>query len=60
MKRLLAFLLPFALTLALTACTPCGDEDEVWSAKPVIYLYPEEKQDETCDAGRSRPAPTGC
>ena len=41
MKKLLAFLLPFALTVALTACTPCDDEDEVLSAKPVIYLYPE-------------------
>ena len=51
MKKLLAFLLPFALTVALTACTPCdNDKDEVWSAKPVIYLYPEEDEDETCDA----------
>ena len=41
MKKLLAFLLPVALILAMTACTPCDDdEDEVWSAKPVIYLYP--------------------
>ena len=42
MKKLLAFLLPVALILAMTACTPCDDdEDEVWSAKPVIYLYPQ-------------------
>ena len=40
MKKLLAFLLPLALTLSLTACVPCDDENEVWSAKPVIYLYP--------------------
>ena len=50
MKKLLAFLLPLALTLSLTACVPCDDENEVWSAKPVIYLYPEEAQDEVCDA----------
>ena len=51
MKKLLAFLLPVALAFAMTACTPCdNDKDEVWSAKPVIYLYPEGDEDETCDA----------
>ena len=53
MKKLLAFLLPLALTLSLTACAPCDereDENAQYSAKPVIYLYPEEAQDEVCDA----------
>ena len=53
MKKLLAFLLPLALTLSLTACAPCDereDENAQYSAKPVIYLYPEEEQDEVCDA----------
>ena len=53
MKKLLAFLLPLALTLSLTACAPRDeqeDENAQYSAKPVIYLYPEEEQDETCDA----------
>ena len=52
MKKLLAFLLPLALTLSLTACAPCDereDENAQYSAKPVIYLYPEEAQDEVCD-----------
>ena len=45
MKKLLAFLLPLALTLSLTACGPRDereDENAQYSAKPVIYLYPEE------------------
>ena len=53
MKKLLAFLLPLALTLSLTACAPRDereDENAQYSAKPVIYLYPEEEQDEACDA----------
>ena len=53
MKKLLAFLLPLALTLSLTACGPRDereDENAQYSAKPVIYLYPEEAQDEVCDA----------
>lgn len=53
MKKLLAFLLPLALTLSLTACGPRDereDENVQYSAKPVIYLYPEEAQDEVCDA----------
>lgn len=53
MKKLLAFLLPLALTLSLTACAPRDeqeDENAQYSAKPVIYLYPEEAQDEVCDA----------
>ena len=53
MKKLLAFLLPLALTLSLTACAPRDereDENAQYSAKPVIYLYPEEEQDEVCDA----------
>ena len=53
MKKLLAFLLPLALTLSLTACAPRDeqeDENAQYSEKPVIYLYPEEEQDETCDA----------
>ena len=53
MKKLLAFLLPLALTLSLTACGPRDereDENAQYSAKPVIYLYPEEEQDEACDA----------
>ena len=41
------------LTLSLTACAPRDereDENAQYSAKPVIYLYPEEEQDEACDA----------
>ena len=49
MKKLLALLLSLALLLTLAACTP-GFWRESTTAKPVIYLYPEEKQDETCDA----------
>ena len=49
MKKLLVLVLSLALLLALAACTP-GFWRESTSAKPVIYLYPEEKQDETCDA----------
>lgn len=46
-------MLPLALTLSLTACAPRDereDENAQYSAKPVIYLYPEEEQDEVCDA----------
>ena len=53
MKKLLVLVLSLALLLTLAACTP-GFWRESTSAKPVIYLYPEEKQDETCDASRSR------
>lgn len=49
MKKLLVLVLSLALLLTLAACTP-GFWRESTSAKPVIYLYPEEKQDETCDA----------
>lgn len=49
MKKLLALLLSLALLLTLAACTPDFWRESA-SAKPVIYLYPEEKQDETCDA----------
>ena len=49
MKKLLVLVLSLALLMALAACTPDFWREST-SAKPVIYLYPEEKQDETCDA----------
>lgn len=49
MKKLLVLVLSLALLLTLAACTPDFWREST-SAKPVIYLYPEEKQDETCDA----------
>ena len=49
MKKLLALLLSLALLMALAACTPDFWREST-TAKPVIYLYPEEKQDATCDA----------
>ena len=44
MKRTILFLLVLLLLAALTGCTP---EDEQYSAKPVIYLYPEAETDVT-------------
>ena len=44
MKRIFALLLALLLLAALTSCTP---EDEQYSAKPVIYLYPEAETDVT-------------
>ena len=50
MKKLLVLVLSLALLLlTLAACTPDFWREST-TAKPVIYLYPEEKQDETCDA----------
>ena len=49
MKKLLVLVLSLALLLTLAACTPDFWREST-SAKPVIYLYPEEKQDETCAA----------
>ena len=48
-KKLLVLVLSLALLLTLAACTPDFWREST-TAKPVIYLYPEEKQDETCDA----------
>ena len=39
MKKLLAFLLPLALTLSLTACAPRDEQEDgkaQYAAKPVI------------------------
>lgn len=46
-KRLLALLLIFACAFCLAACREeqSVDEDNFNDAKPVIYLYPEEKRD---------------
>ena len=44
MKRTIFLLLALLLLAALTGCTP---EDEQYSAKPVIYLYPETATDVT-------------
>ena len=48
MKKLLVLLLSLALLMALAACTPDFWREST-TAKPVIYLYPEEAQDEVCD-----------
>lgn len=52
-KRLLALLLVFACAFCVTACREekkdesSVDEEDFNDAKPVIYLYPEEKSDIT-------------
>ena len=46
MKRLLPLLL-LVLPLCLTACTKESPPEEALAAKPVIYLYPQEKTDVT-------------
>jgi|LSQX01.1.fsa_nt_gb hypothetical protein len=42
-KSIFISLIILSLTLCLTSCT--DDKDEPKTAKPVIYLYPEEKTD---------------
>lgn len=43
MKRLLAGTLAAALALGLTACGQQTQQEEILTAKPVIYLYPEQE-----------------
>lgn len=48
-KKLLAMVLALGLCAALPGCTPPRESDAIFAEKPVIYLYPEAKNDVPCD-----------